>query len=754
MGGSVRKHRPGHYILLVLFVAAMAAMASWYGVAADRLWAIPACLLAFVLAYVFDVPIPGLGRINADHVIAFPAVLLLGNPVLTGVLAGGGYLISRLFRPSTLRPGLALAFDFFHTGLSTAFGTALVLASGRFSLEGRPTAIALLWLIAGVWVQFASSLVMVAAYRFIEGGARKLSANFWKGAGKTLAWVTLSIPYVALVMFEIQQRNVLTALLSLLPLAAIAWVLEMAGEKEQKNAELIEATRRQEFLLQMLSSESGSLENESFLNMLLSGLNEFVPWDAELLFAAETPFQREPILYSRSSLPQDPYAAKSRLEAMLESGSLKLAKAHGGRECHPLLMPKADHQLLVPLATREVAFGVFVAEREGDRPFTEAEIQFANLAMAQIASYVQDEILKRQILSTNNRLTQQTHYLSEILDVSNLLKIHMDPQTILEKVARGIQQSVGFQSVLISLYRQEEACFERVAQAGVDARWDEIKQVRPPAAQMLDLLKDKYRVGNCYFVRHTEGEAISFGVMPANLRPASEPDDWDPMDLLLVPMFSKDNHLIGIISVDEPSDGKVPSMEAFNALEIIANQAVQALESSQAHASVRHQAAVDGLTNLYNHRYFHEALTAVAREHEAARRPYSVIMMDLDNFKEINDRWGHLSGDAVLRGIGEIIQSVTRREDVAARYGGEEFALVLPGLDAKMASGVGDRVRKLVEEGRFEVEDIPRPLKVTLSAGVASYPKDGEDRRKVLEQADAALYQAKKAGKNRVCEVA
>ncbi len=748
------KHRPGHYILLALFVAATAAMGWVYGLKADHPWTIPLGFLAFVLAYVFDVPLPGLGRINADHVVAFPVVLLIGNPVLAGLLAGSGYLASRLIRPQARRPGLASAFDFFDTGLSTAFGTALVLASGAFARERGPTAIGLLWLMAGVWLQFISSLLMVAAYRFIEGGPGKLPRKFWKSAIKTLAWVTLSLPYVALVMFEIQRESVLPALLSLLPLAVVVWVLELIGEKEQKNSALIEATRRQEFLLQMLSSESGSLENESFLKMLLSGLNEFVPWDAELLFATETSFQHEPILYSRVSLPQDPYAAKSMLEAMLESGSLKLAKAFSGKECHPLLMPKASHQLLVPLATREVAFGVLVAERESDQPFTEAEIQFASLAMAQIASYVQDEILKRQILSTNNRLAQQTHYLSEILDVSNLLKIHMDPQTILEKVALGIRQSVGFQSVLISLYNKEGGCFDRVAQAGDDDRWEEIKEVHPDAAKILDLFKDKYKVGNCYFVRHTEGESLPFIVLPVISRPAIEPDDWDPMDVLLVPMFSKDNHLIGIMSVDEPSDGKVPSMEAFNALEIIANQAVQALESSRAHASVRHQAAVDGLTNLYNHRYFHEALLAVAREHEATRRPYSVIMMDLDNFKEINDLWGHLSGDAVLRGVGEIIQSVTRKEDIAARYGGEEFALLLPGLDVDLAASVGDRVRRLVEEQRFGVETLARPLMITLSAGVASYPRDGEDRHVVLEQADTALYRAKKSGKNRVCEVA
>jgi diguanylate cyclase (GGDEF)-like protein len=160
---------------------------------------------------------------------------------------------------------------------------------------------------------------------------------------------------------------------------------------------------------------------------------------------------------------------------------------------------------------------------------------------------------------------------------------------------------------------------------------------------------------------------------------------------------------------------------------------------------------VDGLTNLYNHRHFQEALVRTAREHGGGTRPYAVLMMDLDNFKEINDRYGHVAGDAVLRGVGEAILSVTRREDVAARYGGEEFAVILPGLDAARGEAVGDRIRRLVEERTQDVEGLARPLRVTLSVGVSAYPEHGEDHQLLLERADAALYRAKRSGKNRVC---
>jgi len=746
------RNRPGHYILLAVFAAAVAASIAAAGLTVARTWPLPLLFLFFTLAYSFDVRIPGLGRMNADHLVAFPGILLVGNPVVVGLLASGAYLTSRFMRGRRAAPfGLGQWLDVFQLGLSVMAGVFVLGASGAFT--GRaPGALGLPWLFAAAWVQFGLGLLLVTLDSRISGESLWTPA-FRAFAGKAFLWFSASLPYLALVMMEAAEGQWLECALSLVPLIGVGWVLRLIAEMERKAQALIEASRRQEFLLQVLSSEAGSLENDSFLKNLMDGLHDFVPWDRELIFLVETPFLPEPVLFSRRGMPEDPYGAKSHLETMLEMGSLQRAKVSGPGGFTPLLGAASRHQLLVPMATGEVAFGALVVERDADPAFTETEVRFVNLAMAQVARFIQDEILKRQILHTNRRLVHQTHYLSEILEVSHLLKISMEPHAILEKVAQCIQEGIGFQSVLISLYREEAACFERVAQAGEDERWEEIRAVSPPASEILELLQERYRTGNCYLLRHAEGgmKPGPYDVLPTISKAPKEVDDWHPLDALFVPMLNKDDRLIGIISVDEPSDGKVPSMEALNALEIIANQAVQALESSQTHASVRHQAVVDGLTNLYNHRHFQESLARTAREHAGTPRPYAILMMDLDNFKDINDRFGHVAGDAVLRGVGDAVLSVTRKEDVAARYGGEEFAVILPGLDASRAAAVGDRIRRLVEDRAFGLDGLDAALRVTLSVGVSAYPVQGADHHRLLEEADAALYRAKKAGKNRVC---
>ncbi len=227
-------------------------------------------------------------------------------------------------------------------------------------------------------------------------------------------------------------------------------------------------------------------------------------------------------------------------------------------------------------------------------------------------------------------------------------------------------------------------------------------------------------------------------------------DDWDPMDMLLVPLVDKDERLLGIISVDEPMDGKVPSMETLRALEILANQTVHALESAQIHAHIKRQAVIDGLTGLHNHGYFQETLAIRARELAEGHQPYAVLMMDLDGFKAVNDTYGHLAGDAMLRSVADALAASIRKEDVAARYGGEEFAVFLPHRTADQARLVAERIRSAVDQIRAMVPGFARPIRVTLSVGLAAFPEHGSDHHEILEKADLALYQAKREGKNRV----
>jgi two-component system, cell cycle response regulator len=158
----------------------------------------------------------------------------------------------------------------------------------------------------------------------------------------------------------------------------------------------------------------------------------------------------------------------------------------------------------------------------------------------------------------------------------------------------------------------------------------------------------------------------------------------------------------------------------------------------------------DGLTGLYNHRHLHEML---ADEYERSRRTeeaMSVVMFDLDRFKDVNDTFGHQAGDRVLEELAAILRECAREIDKLGRYGGEEFMAILPDSDAEAGAVFAERVRQLVENQRFEIQT-DEPLRMTVSAGVASYPADKADNpRRLVHQADLALYSAKHSGRNRV----
>ncbi|AOR22804.1 diguanylate cyclase [Clostridium taeniosporum] len=159
---------------------------------------------------------------------------------------------------------------------------------------------------------------------------------------------------------------------------------------------------------------------------------------------------------------------------------------------------------------------------------------------------------------------------------------------------------------------------------------------------------------------------------------------------------------------------------------------------------------IDGLTELYNHRYFCDSLAEKIKSGKRDNKPVSMIFIDIDYFKHYNDTHGHLKGDYVLRKIGEIIKDNTRKEDVPARYGGEEFAIILPNTDEEQALNIAEELRKKIEYIYFEGEENQPNGKVTASMGVSVYPYKAKDDLELIKSADDALYKAKFFNKNRV----
>lgn len=167
--------------------------------------------------------------------------------------------------------------------------------------------------------------------------------------------------------------------------------------------------------------------------------------------------------------------------------------------------------------------------------------------------------------------------------------------------------------------------------------------------------------------------------------------------------------------------------------------------------TLKEEARIDAKTGVYNIKHFAQVLNEELRRAARFDRPLAVIMADLDLLRNINNSYGHLAGDIVLKGVAEIIKSHLREYDLPARFGGEEFTILLPEADSQEAYLVADRIRKEVETTRFEVPTSDLPIRATISLGVAHFPVHGREANDVIHQADLAVYQAKLRGRNRVC---
>jgi diguanylate cyclase (GGDEF)-like protein len=217
-----------------------------------------------------------------------------------------------------------------------------------------------------------------------------------------------------------------------------------------------------------------------------------------------------------------------------------------------------------------------------------------------------------------------------------------------------------------------------------------------------------------------------------------------------VPLKAKDK-VLGAILVDNVFNKKPITKTDVRILTMFANHAGLAIENSRLFEETIYLSNTDWLTKLWNYGRFQQQLSHEMERSKITDGVLSVVMLDVDNFKNYNDTLGHLKGDEALRNIASILQNKSRKIDVIARYGGEEFAIIMPNTSKENARLFSERLRSEVE--RFYVNDasVEPEKQLTISIGIATHPEDANTKDELVSRADHALYEAKRGGKNRTC---
>lgn len=181
---------------------------------------------------------------------------------------------------------------------------------------------------------------------------------------------------------------------------------------------------------------------------------------------------------------------------------------------------------------------------------------------------------------------------------------------------------------------------------------------------------------------------------------------------------------------------------------ILAQQFILGMGRALLYQKVQEMAVTDSLTQVFSRRYFLERFNEEIERSRKFKYYFSFLMVDIDHFKDYNDHYGHLVGDAILRDVSKTIKENIRQIDLMGRYGGEEFTIVLTETDKKEAQFAAERIRRAIEDKTIKVYD--EDLKVTISIGISAFPQDSEESQALIDRADEAMYRAKQTGRNKV----
>jgi diguanylate cyclase (GGDEF)-like protein len=388
-----------------------------------------------------------------------------------------------------------------------------------------------------------------------------------------------------------------------------------------------------------------------------------------------------------------------------------------------------ESMLVVPMLHDDAMLGVITLSKLGLRQFDVEDLRLLTIMADQAAT----AFAGARHLAEARRLAAE---LRQLLDMSSALSRTLDPVAVAALMAEHLARAVGAEHAQISAW---------------DRAGDRLRTLGCYPAGTRSQVDDFYELADYPLSRRVlEERAIE--VVDA------DDADADPAEvtlmvaegmrgLVMLPLVAKDA-AVGLVELT--FTGRPATDPGLITLaRTMTHEAAMALENARLYETARDLADRDPLTGFYNHRYLHERLAEEVVRAVRKRRPLSVVMLDLDDFKLVNDSLGHVYGDRVLAHVAELIRSTLRASDVAARYGGDEFAVILPETSHDDATTVAERILEAFRNSPFAAEG-RQSFPIGASIGIATHPEDGRSATQLIASADRGLYDAKDAGGNRV----
>ncbi len=398
--------------------------------------------------------------------------------------------------------------------------------------------------------------------------------------------------------------------------------------------------------------------------------------------------------------------------------------------------------LNVPLIYGQNVLGMMIMiESERERRFTDDEMRMAALIGEQAAAALHNARLHR-------REEDQHRWLAALAEATRVIASRLDRTKLLQDVARLATNALLVDGAQVYELSEHTDAFTPRALAGEGATPAGTATVDPEVA-------DALRRGE--LVLHLRNDDALAADTVAQMDAAGE------QTVVWVP-FRINDETLGAMRLVEHSKSRRFAEAELSFAHALGEHAAIALNNARLYEQIEDQATKDGLTGLANHRHFYDRL---AEELERARRsgtPLTLLMLDIDDFKKVNDAHGHPAGDEVLRVMGRLMREELRKGgDVAARYGGEEFCVILSdtaagrrrdgapgGVTEEGGAAIAERLRRRIAAHEFALAPDGAPVHITVSIGVASWPDAADDLDELVARTDAALYTAKRAGKDRV----